>query len=104
MEGAQVALYDPRVPEKLIHEDLIYAGVPAEVIAKQLKICSSCEDAAEHAHGVAVLTEWDEFKNTDFDKVLAGMYKPAFLFDGRNLLDHAALEKKGFSVYAIGKG
>ncbi|MBK1832390.1 UDP-glucose 6-dehydrogenase [Verrucomicrobiaceae bacterium R5-34] len=104
LEGAQIALYDPRVPEASIHADLKYAGVPAEVIEKQLTICSSCEEAAEHSHGVAVMTEWDEFCDTDFDRVLENMYKPAFLFDGRNLLDHAALEEKGFSVYAIGKG
>ncbi len=104
LEGAHVALYDPCVPETLIHEDLRYVGVPDEVIEKQLTVCASCEEAAERAHGVAVLTEWDEFLQVDFDQVLKEMYKPAFLFDGRNLLDHAALEKKGFSVYAIGKG
>lgn len=104
LEGAQVAIYDPRVSEKRIHEDLTNQGVSLEVIAKQLIICESCEEAAEQAHAIAVLTEWDDFRNTDFDKVLAAMYKPAFLFDGRNLLDHAALKKKGFSVYAIGKG
>ena len=104
LEGAQIALYDPRVTEENIHADLIYAGVSAEVIEKQLTICSSCEEAAAHAYGVAVLTEWDEFLEADFDKILSGMYKPAFLFDGRNLLDHAVLEEKGFSVYAIGKG
>lgn len=104
LEGAQIALYDPRVPKELIHEDLKYVGVSPEVIENQLSICSSCEDAAAHAHGVAVLTEWDEFREANFDKVLNGMYKPAFLFDGRNVLDHQDLEDKGFDVYAIGKG
>jgi len=104
MEGANIALYDPRVPVSLIHEDLRYVGVSQEVIDAQLTICSSCEEAAHEAHGVAVLTEWDEFRDADFSKILANMFKPAFLFDGRNILEHESLRKLGFDVYAIGKG
>ncbi|MGJ8676090.1 MAG: UDP-glucose 6-dehydrogenase [Akkermansiaceae bacterium] len=104
MEGAQIALYDPQVPTATIHKDLLYVGVSQEIIDTQLIICSSCEEAAKAAHGVAVLTEWDEFAAVDFDQVLENMFKPAFLFDGRNLLDHDALTAKGFDVYAIGKG
>jgi len=104
LEGAQIALYDPRVPVPIIHQELEYVGVSSEVIEKQLTICSSCEEAADQSHGVAVITEWDEFRDADFDKVHDSMFKPAFLFDGRNFLDHRDLEKKGFTVYAIGKG
>jgi UDPglucose 6-dehydrogenase len=104
MEGAQIALYDPRVPVSLIHEDLLHVGVSQEVIDKQLVICSSGEEAADQAHGIAVLTEWDEFKDINFPAVYNAMYKPAFVFDGRNVLDHAALREQGFDVYAIGKG
>ena len=104
MEGAQIALYDPRVPVSLIHEDLLHVGVSQEVIDKQLVICSSGEEAANQAHGIAVLTEWDEFKDINFPAVYNAMYKPAFVFDGRNVLDHAALREQGFDVYAIGKG
>jgi UDPglucose 6-dehydrogenase len=50
-----------------------------------------------------VLTEWDEFKAYDYQKIYDGMIKPAFIFDGRNILDHAALRKIGFVVYALGK-
>ena len=103
-EGAHIALYDPRVAEKLIHEDLRYAGISQDMIDRQLTLCSSCEEAAKDSHGVAILTEWDEFKTIDFDVVLENMFKPAYLFDGRNILDHAALRQKGFDVYAIGKG
>ena len=104
MEGAQIALYDPRVPVSLIHEDLLYVGVSQEMIDQQLTICSSGEGAADQAHGIAVLTEWDEFKDINFPAVYNAMYKPAFVFDGRNVLDHAALREQGFDVYAIGKG
>lgn len=104
MEGAQIALYDPRVPDSLIHEDLKYVGVSEEMINTQLTICRSCEEAADGAHGIAVLTEWDEFRDVDFDKVLKNMFKPAYIFDGRDILDHTALRQQGFDVYAIGKG
>ena len=50
-----------------------------------------------------MLTEWDEFKKYDFEKIYASMMKPAFVFDGRNILDHAALRKVGYIVYALGK-
>jgi UDPglucose 6-dehydrogenase len=52
---------------------------------------------------VAIVTEWDEFKSLDFDAIYERMFKPAFIFDGRNILDHGALRKKGFRVFAIGK-
>jgi len=104
MEGAHIALYDPRVPVSLIHEELQFVGVSPEMIEKQLTICESSEEAADGAHGVAVLTEWDEFRSADFAKVLKGMFKPAFLFDGRDILNHSELREMGFDVYAIGKG
>ncbi len=59
--------------------------------------------AADGAHAIAILTEWDEFKTLDFKKIYASMVKPAFLFDGRNLLDHEPLRAIGFDVYVIGK-
>jgi len=51
-----------------------------------------------------VLTEWDEFKTLDFERVHATMPKPAFIFDGRNILDLAKLRAIGFTAYGIGKG
>ena len=55
------------------------------------------------ADAVAVLTEWDDFKRLDWRRIWASMRKPAFLFDGRNILDHASLRAIGFEVHAIGK-
>merc|ERR1712066_928887 len=62
------------------------------------------EDAMEGAHAIAVLTEWDEFKNYPYLEFYEAMVKPAFLFDGRGMLDHKALEGIGFEVHSIGKG
>ncbi len=59
--------------------------------------------AAEGAYAIALLTEWDEYKELDFERIFQSMKKPAFLFDGRNILDHEKLFKIGFNVYPIGK-
>jgi len=97
-EGARVVVYDPQVPESQIRTDVLgSAENPNLVIAK------SAMEACKDAHGVAVLTEWDEFKNLDFEKIYHGMLKPAFLFDGRNILPHAKLKQIGFHLFAIGK-
>ena len=52
---------------------------------------------------MAIVTEWDEFKKLDYKKIFAAMEKPAFIFDGRNILHHGDLRKLGFEVFAIGK-
>jgi len=59
--------------------------------------------AAEGAHALAVATDWAEYKTLDFKRIYDSMAKPAFIFDGRNCLDHKALFKIGFNVYPIGK-
>ncbi|MFM8884907.1 MAG: UDP-glucose 6-dehydrogenase [Chthoniobacterales bacterium] len=98
-ENATVVVYDPKVPADEIRRDVLGAGVanPNLVIAK------SAEEAADGAHALAVLTEWDQFKTLDFTKIYAGMHKPAFVFDGRNILPRAEMQKIGFRVFAIGK-
>ena len=48
-------------------------------------------EAARDAHAICVLTEWDEFKAYDYQAIYDSMVKPAFIFDGRNILDHAKL-------------
>jgi UDPglucose 6-dehydrogenase len=59
--------------------------------------------AARGAHAIAILTEWPQYAQLDFGQIYQGMVKPAFLFDGRNLLDHKKLYQLGFNVYPIGK-
>ncbi len=59
--------------------------------------------AAAGAHAIALLTEWPSFAALDYEAIFASMAKPAFIFDGRNLLDHARLYEIGFNVYAIGQ-
>ena len=60
-------------------------------------------EAAKGAHAIALLTEWKEYRDLDFEKLHASMEKPAFIFDGRNHLDHKKLFDIGFNVYPVGK-
>ena len=98
-EMAEVVVYDPKVPADQIRRDVLGEGGENE----RLVIVDSAEAAAKDAHAIAVLTEWDAFNEIDFNAVYANMPKPAFLFDGRNLLDLDALNKIGFTTSGIGK-
>ena len=59
--------------------------------------------ACASAHAIAILTEWDEFKTLDYQRIYDSMMKPAFIFDGRNIVDVPALQKIGFQVWSVGK-
>jgi len=60
-------------------------------------------EAAAGCHAIAVMTEWDIYRTLDYERIYREMAKPAFIFDGRNILDHAACFRIGFNVYPIGK-
>jgi UDPglucose 6-dehydrogenase len=59
--------------------------------------------ASNNAHAIAILTEWSQYTLLDYERIYNSMVKPAFIFDGRNLLDHKKLYETGFNVYPIGK-
>jgi UDPglucose 6-dehydrogenase len=59
--------------------------------------------AADGAHAMAFLTEWKVYETLDYQRIFQSMAKPAFIFDGRNRLNHAELFKIGFDVYPIGR-
>ncbi|GIW97740.1 MAG: UDP-glucose 6-dehydrogenase [Pirellulaceae bacterium] len=112
-ERARLHIYDPRVSKDQIIRDLQQVMLTqdgelppkkAELIDNNVVVEPDCYAAAEQAHAIAVLTEWDVFKQLDFRRVYHSMQQPSFVFDGRNILDHAALREIGFEVYAIGKG
>jgi UDPglucose 6-dehydrogenase len=99
VEHANVCVYDPKVPANEIKTDTLGKGVENP----RLTIAKDAYEACAGAHAIAILTEWDEFKHLDYGKIFAGMPKPAFLFDGRNIVDLAALRKIGFRASGIGK-
>ncbi|HEY5078665.1 MAG TPA: UDP-glucose 6-dehydrogenase [Opitutaceae bacterium] len=98
-EQASVTVYDPKVPADEIRRDVLGKGVENPL----LTVASSAYEAATGAHAIAIATEWDEFKTLDYSRIHEAMRKPAFLFDGRNILDLGKLKEIGFRVAGIGK-
>lgn len=103
-ENAHVVIYDPRVPAETIHRDLLEVGVPQDIINFNIEIATDPYSAAKDAHGLATLTEWDEFRTLDLARIYDLMLKPAFVFDGRAILPVEALKAHGFDAFVIGKG
>lgn len=102
-EQANITVYDPKVSEKQILGDLDYLqSRPEAENRKRIQAASTANEACKGAHAIAILTEWDEFKSYDWEQIYANMNKPAFIFDGRNLLDKEKLTKIGFKYQAIG--
>ncbi|GEM62151.1 UDP-glucose 6-dehydrogenase [Sphingobacterium faecium NBRC 15299] len=103
-EEAEIVVYDPKVSAEQIYRDLDYLGTrsPAEN-RRLLTVVNEPREALTGAHAVAILTEWDEFKQYDWAEVKNGMKKPAFVFDGRKILNRKQLEGFGFQYYAIGE-
>merc|ERR1711878_164763 len=101
-DGALVHVYDPKVKKEDALAEFKYHKMPVD--ESRLTFAQTPEDAIDGAHALVVLTEWDEFKKYPYNEFYAKMMKPAFLFDGRGILDHTGLEDLGFEVHAIGKG
>ncbi|MBU2950239.1 UDP-glucose 6-dehydrogenase [Tamlana agarivorans] len=103
-ERAQITVYDPKVTATQMQGDINYLNTRSESENKQyLETETDPYKALEGAHAIAVLTEWDEFKTYNWQTIYNNMSKPAFVFDGRNVLDKVELEKIGFIVQSIGK-
>ncbi|KAN0111747.1 UDP-glucose dehydrogenase [Russula decolorans] len=105
-ERARVTVYDPKVEVSQIWFDLSEAlpDMPLEQIKRQVTIADSALSAAQNSEAVVVATEWKEFREIDWRAVYDTMKKPAFVFDGRMILDGDALRQIGFKVTTIGRG
>ncbi|CAG9463176.1 unnamed protein product [Pedinophyceae sp. YPF-701] len=116
-DGAVLSVYDPQVSGHDLYMALT-AGSRTEwwhPLARQMRdaetdtvkskvaIAKDAYEACKDSHAVCVLTEWDEFKALDWQRIYDGMAKPAAVFDGRLVLDHDQLRSIGFVVYGIGK-
>lgn len=104
-EKANISVFDPKVSKSQMLSDLslIQPGEEKEHEAL-LTFNSDPYEACDNAHAIAVMTEWDEFKVYDWQRIYDKMHKPAFLFDGRNILNREKLTEIGFQVFTIGKG
>ncbi|KAG6401785.1 hypothetical protein SASPL_138650 [Salvia splendens] len=112
-DKAHLRIYDPQVSEDQIQRDLAlnkfewdhpaHLQPAAREAAKQVSVVGDAYEASKGAHAVCVMTEWEEFKGLDYGRIYEGMQKPAFVFDGRNVVDVEKLREIGFIVYSIGK-
>lgn len=94
-ERARLSIHDPKA--------LGNAKIDLADAGGDISYVDDPYEAARGAHAIAVMTEWNCFKELDYKRIFDSMEKPAFIFDGRNILDHEALYEIGFNVYPIGK-
>jgi len=103
-EQAEIVIYDPKVSEERIYADLDYLNTRSEEENRKLvTVVKDPIEASKDAHAIAVLTEWDEFKAYNWETIFKQMLKPAFVFDGRRILDKEKINSIGFNYYRIGE-
>jgi len=100
-EGANVSIYDPKVTEQQIKKDLLEKSKSLDL--KKINVFNDPKDAIKDSFGVAIITEWDEFKNLPWDEYINHVNRPANIFDGRNILEKEVFEKLGYNFYSIGR-
>ncbi len=88
--GAQVRAYDPVAMES------------ARALFPSVAFCGNAYEACEGAHAVAVITEWNQFRNLDLMRVRASLNEPYF-FDFRNIYDPGKVRSLGFRYYSVGR-
>lgn len=95
-----MTIYDPKVDDAQIWLDLSEAlpSWPIETIKKYVNIARSALEACQQKEGIVIATEWKEFKDINWQAVYDQMSKPAFVFDGRMILDVEKLQQIGFTV------
>lgn len=112
-DRARLSIYDPQVTVDQIQKDLsmdkfdwdhpVHLQPVSPGTVKKVSIVWDAYEAARDAHAICILTEWDEFKTLDYQRIFDNMQKPAFVFDGRNIVNVKKLREMGFIVYSIGK-
>ena len=103
-ERAHITVFDPKVTRAQMLNDLNQLGTRAlEENEQYLTVSNDPYQASDAAHAIALLTEWDQFKTLDYERIYEKMLKPAFVFDGRRILDREQLKSLGFRMYTIGE-
>ena len=89
--GSKIKAYDPKAMEnaKFYFDD-------------KITYSKNAYDALDNADALLLLTEWNEFRRPDFEKIKSKL-KNAIIFDGRNQYDIAKLQKQGFECYQVGR-
>lgn len=103
-ERAHITVFDPKVTRAQMLNDLNQLGTRApEENERFLSVAKDAYQAADESHAIALLTEWDQFKMLDYVLIYEKMLKPAFVFDGRRILEKEVLKSIGFRMYTIGE-
>jgi UDPglucose 6-dehydrogenase len=103
-ERAHIMVFDPKVTRTQMLNDLNQLGTRApEENERFLSVAKDASQAADESHAIALLTEWDQFKTLDYRLIYEKMLKPAFVFDGRRILEKEKLKSIGFRMYTIGE-
>mmetsp|Transcript_10328 Transcript_10328/g.13663 ORF Transcript_10328/g.13663 Transcript_10328/m.13663 type:complete len:476 (-) Transcript_10328:173-1600(-) len=106
-EQAKIHVFDPQVRREDMWTEMDYTcGINkgnTPMLEESVITATDPYEACDGAHAICVLTEWDEFRTYDYERIYKSMAKPAFIFDGRNMMDHTKLREIGFEVHAIGK-
>ncbi|XP_078087878.1 UDP-glucose 6-dehydrogenase-like [Mustelus asterias] len=107
-EGARLHIFDPKVKKEQIIQDLSHTSVcddDPDRVSRLVTVSLDPYEACKNAHAIVICTEWDMFKELDYERIYKAMLKPAFIFDGRRILDslHEKLQRLGFQVETIGK-
>ncbi|MGA0031293.1 MAG: nucleotide sugar dehydrogenase [Flavobacteriaceae bacterium] len=103
-ERAHITVFDPKVTRAQMLNDLNQLGTRTlEENEQYLTVSKDPYQAADAAHAIALLTEWDQFKTLDYERIYEKMLKPAFVFDGRRILEREKLKSLGFRMYTIGE-
>ena len=95
-----IGVYDPKVENVQIQTDLKSIN---NKYAENINFKKPPFDELINYNIIAVMTEWDEFINYDWKDIYNKMSKPAYIFDGRNILNDRLLKEIGFRYYAIGR-
>jgi UDPglucose 6-dehydrogenase len=94
-EQAKVVITDPKALDNAKND--------LAAVLSRIELVADPYAAAKGAHAIAVCTEWEEYRVLNYHAIFDGMEKPAFIFDGRNILDNRKLFEIGFNVFPLGK-
>jgi len=96
-------VYDPKVKESQIFFDLNYINGNDKCNREYISVYNNPLDCIDKTNIIGILTEWDEFKDYDWNKIYNKMSKPAYVYDGRNILDKEKLKSIGFNYIGLGR-
>ena len=106
-EGAQLVIHDPKVATDQMARDLQQESasqVDALSGSGSWARANSVEDAVMGADAVLVLTEWQHYRDLNWQALAARMRKPAWVFDARAVADPAQIKAAGLSLWRVGDG